>query len=129
MSSRPITAEIAAVRSTTETSSDPILNADGGSITLSNEGQARVVTLVGDIDVKLRDQASTVLVSIATSRSPVAIDMSRVTSIDETGIAFVLQLATVEQEQGMPIVLRGAADDVVSTFQDLGISDHFVVAP
>lgn len=99
-----------------------------GSITLSDEGQARLVRLSGDINVTLREQASAVLLQVAMSTYPLIIEMQDVTGIDETGIAFVYQLAAVEDEGHQPIILRGAPTTVLATLGDLGIIDKFVIA-
>lgn len=121
----------AAVHSTSSahsTSTENSIPSSRGHIALSDEGQARLVRLSGEINVTLRDQASAVLLQVATSTLPLIVEMHDVTTIDDTGIAFVYQLAAVESEQHMPVVLRGAPTTVLNALDDLGISDRFVVA-
>ncbi len=62
------------------------------SITVAPEGDSSLVTLVGDIDGGLRDQASLVMTEVLARGVPVVVDLSAVTFIDSSGLAFVLQL-------------------------------------
>ncbi|TQK75869.1 STAS domain-containing protein [Rarobacter incanus] len=110
------------------TASSRGLRPSEGFISLGDEGQARLVRMAGNITVTLRDQASAALVGVALSSLPLIVDMHDVTSIDDSGIAFVYQLATVEAENSRPVVLRGAPAQVIDMLADLGVLDRFVVS-
>jgi anti-anti-sigma factor len=97
-----------------------------GSITVTEEPDASVVRLVGEIDVALRAAAGAALASTLERDLPVVIDTSQVTFVDSTGIAFLVQFATIGRDEGLAVTLRRPPALVVEVLDLLGVTDLFV---
>ncbi|WP_402464678.1 STAS domain-containing protein [Isoptericola aurantiacus] len=77
-----------------------------GGISLSETPRASVVTLWGEIDSALRNEASAALAGAFQRDQPVVVDASRVTFIDSAGIAFLVQLCRIGQDEGLTVSLH-----------------------
>lgn len=76
----------------TEPTAAALVTPPQAAITVGPHGDGSLVRLVGDIDGALREQASLVMTEVLSRRGPVVVDLSHVTFIDSSGLAFVLQL-------------------------------------
>ena len=102
------------------------VKAQAGGIRLTEELQFSVVDMWGEIDGALRPQASLALASALDRDLPVIIDTSRVTFMDSTGIAFLVQFYTIGREEGLPVSLRNPPTVVSDVLAMLGV-DGFLV--
>jgi anti-anti-sigma factor len=99
-----------------------------GSIKVLEEPCSSVVELEGEIDVALRTEAGAALASALERDLPVVLDTSKVTFVDSTGIAFLVQFATIGHDEGLHVTLRNPPTVVVEVLDLLGVSDLFVDA-
>ncbi|MEG3616564.1 STAS domain-containing protein [Isoptericola haloaureus] len=77
-----------------------------GGIVLNEAPEASVVTLWGEIDIALRDEASAALAGAFQRDLPVVVDASEVTFLDSAGIAFLVQLCRIGQDEGLSVTLH-----------------------
>ncbi|WP_277213176.1 STAS domain-containing protein [Isoptericola croceus] len=77
-----------------------------GGIALSERPSVSVVMMWGEIDVALRNEASAALAGAFQRDLPVIVDASRVTFIDSAGIAFLVQLCRIGQDEGLQVSLH-----------------------
>lgn len=77
-----------------------------GGIALTERPSASVVTMWGEVDIALRNQASAALAGAFQRDLPVVVDASRVTFIDSAGIAFLVQLCRIGQDEGLQVTLH-----------------------
>lgn len=89
---------------------------------------AVLVALRGQITATLRDQASQALSDVARTDRAVVLDLSDVTGIDQSGLAFIWQLAAVEREHNAPIVIRNAPPSLLHTMDSLHMLADFEIA-
>ncbi|PFG32859.1 STAS domain-containing protein [Sanguibacter antarcticus] len=99
--------------------------AQAGGIRLTEEPRSSIVDMWGDIDGALRPQASLALASALDRDLPVTIDTSRVTFMDSTGIAFLVQFYTIGREEGLPVTLRNPPRVVSDVLSMLGVDGFF----
>ena len=76
-----------------------------GGIEIS-EGFGSLIRLWGDVDASLRDQASAAMAEVLQRGGPYVIDVSEVSFIDSSGLAFILQLHRVAADEDTHVVLR-----------------------
>jgi anti-anti-sigma factor len=98
------------------------LRADGG-IELTEDVDTSHVRLWGDVDAGLRDQASQAMLRCLERGVPVVIDVADVTFIDSSGLAFVLQLHKVGEDEGMPVVVRNPPVLMLDLLEMLGMGE------
>ncbi|WP_251151522.1 STAS domain-containing protein [Cellulosimicrobium sp. Marseille-Q4280] len=96
-----------------------------GGIRLLEEPGASVVAMWGEIDVALRSEASAALANALERDVPVVIDTSRVTFMDSTGIAFLVQFYTIGSEEGLSVTLRNPPSVVTDVLEMLGVIEIF----
>ncbi|QJW38388.1 STAS domain-containing protein [Cellulosimicrobium protaetiae] len=96
-----------------------------GGIRLLEEPEASVVDMWGEIDVALRSEASAALANALERDVPVVIDTSKVTFMDSTGIAFLVQFYTIGSEEGLSVTLRNPPTVVTDVLEMLGVIDIF----
>ena len=96
-----------------------------GGIRLLEEPEASVVDMWGEIDVALRSEASAALANALERDVPVVIDTSKVTFMDSTGIAFLVQFYTIGSEEGLSVTLRNPPTVVTDVLGMLGVIDIF----
>ncbi|WP_265522007.1 STAS domain-containing protein [Oerskovia flava] len=99
--------------------------AETGGITLLEQCDASVVDMWGEIDVALRSEASAALANALDRDLPVVIDTSKVTFMDSTGIAFLVQFYTIGTEEGLEVVLRNPPTVVTDVLEMLGVIGIF----
>lgn len=91
-----------------------------GEIRVEVDRGLTVVRMIGEIDVALREQASTSMVAALTSDGAVVIDASEVTFIDSSGLAFVMQLLRAARESGLVVSLRDPSRAVRDVLEIVG---------
>ncbi len=96
-----------------------------GGIRLLEEPAASVVDMWGEIDVALRSEASAALANALERDVPVVIDTSKVTFMDSTGIAFLVQFYTIGSEEGLSVTLRNPPSVVTDVLEMLGVIEIF----
>jgi anti-anti-sigma factor len=96
-----------------------------GGIRLIEEPGASVVDMWGEIDVALRSEASAALANALERDVPVVIDTSKVTFMDSTGIAFLVQFYTIGSEEGLSVTLRDPPSVVTDVLEMLGVIEMF----
>ena len=100
-----------------------------GGIHLNEEVGHSVVDMWGEVDGALRPEASVALASALDRDLPVVIDTSRVTFIDSTGIAFLVQFYTIGREEGLEVTLRNPPAVVSDILAMLGVDEFLTFAP
>ena len=103
------------------------LSTTASGIRLQEEPTCSVVDVWGEVDGALRPEASAALASALDRDLPVIIDTSRVTFIDSTGIAFLVQLYTIGREEGLAVTLRNPPAVVSDVLAMLGVDDFPVL--
>lgn len=93
-----------------------------GGIDVREDGERTLVRMWGEVDAALRDQASLAMVQCLQRARPVTVDAGALTFIDSSGLAFVLQLHKVGQDDGMPLVLRDAPDLLTDLLEMVGMA-------
>jgi anti-anti-sigma factor len=93
-----------------------------GGIEVGEEGGRTLVRMWGEVDAGLREQASRAMVQCLQRATPVTVDAGGLTFLDSSGLAFVLQLHQVGQEDGQPLVLRDAPDLLLDLLEMIGMS-------
>ncbi len=95
-----------------------------GGIALLERPDCSVVDMWGEIDIALRNEAGAALAGAFERDLPVVVDTSRVTFIDSAGIAFLVQLCRIGQEEGLEVTLRcppPAVEDVLKMLEVEGV--------
>ncbi|MCB7135977.1 STAS domain-containing protein [Cellulosimicrobium marinum] len=99
----------------------------GSGITDEPRDGGVVVTMWGEVDAALRDRASEAMSSVLATAGPVVIDVSEVTFIDSSGIAFIIQLYLLGQEDGRSVVLRDPSPSIVELLDMIGMGGRIPV--
>lgn len=86
-----------------------------------------VVTMWGEIDVALRDRASEAMSYVLDARGRVVVDVADVTFIDSSGIAFIIQLYMLGEEDGRDVVLRDPSPSIVELLDMIGMGGRIPV--
>lgn len=97
------------------------------SITCSADAGSTVVTLAGEIDAALRDQAGEAMVAVVVQNAPVVIDVGAVSFIDSSGLAFLVQLHRLCSESDLDLELLDPSDNLLDLIDVLGMGDQFRV--
>ncbi|MBE3074489.1 MAG: STAS domain-containing protein [Actinobacteria bacterium] len=98
---------------------------EAGSISTTEELDATVIHLRGEIDASLRAQAGAVIAQVLDRRLPVILDTGEVTFIDSTGMAFLIQCCTISHQEGLRVTLPDPPAAVTSVVDALAINDLF----
>lgn len=92
-----------------------------GGIELRPDDGRAVVRLWGDVDASLREQASMTMLALVDRGGPYVVDVSEVTFLDSSGIAFVLQVHRMATDQGSTAVLRDPPALVIEMLDLIGL--------
>lgn len=92
-----------------------------GGIEVDQDPDRALVRLWGDVDASLRDQASMAMVALVNRGGPYVVDVSAVTFLDSSGIAFVLQVHRMATDQGSTAVLRDPPALVIEMLDLIGL--------
>lgn len=96
-----------------------------GSIKVLEETRTSVVELSGEIDVALRSEAGAALARALERNLPVELDTSKVTFVDSTGIAFLVQFATIGRNESLDVTLRRPPEVVSEVLDLVGVEGLF----
>ncbi|PFG34597.1 STAS domain-containing protein [Sanguibacter antarcticus] len=107
--------------------STPTDRDDANGITCSVRPGTTLITLTGDIDAALREQASAAMVSLVGRDAPVVLDTRRVTFIDSSGIAFLVQVYKVCDESSLELVLLDPPVNLVDLLDMVGMRELFTI--
>lgn len=105
------------------------LGATLGGIMLQEGVSHSIVDMWGEIDGALRPDASAALARALDRDLPVVIDTSRVSFIDSTGIAFLVQFYTIGREEGLQVSLRNPPAVVSDVLAMLGVDEFLNRTP
>jgi len=100
-----------------------------GTIRVDAQDTTTVISLVGEIDAALRDEAGACMGVALVSGLPVVIDATRATFIDSSGIAFVLQLHLAASAERIPVSLLDPHRVLRDVLDMVGISDEMLPEP
>lgn len=95
-----------------------------GGIGVADVEDVTVVTMWGEVDAALREQASESMAAALTSPLRVVVDVSDVTFIDSSGLAFVLQLHLAATETGRRVTLHDPHGTVTDLLAMIGMADE-----
>ncbi len=98
-----------------------MVDADANGIELREEPDLSLIEMWGEIDVALRAEAGAALANALARQLPLVVDTSRVTFMDSTGIAFLVQFAAAGAEQGLEVRLRRTPPVVSDVLDMLGV--------
>ncbi|GAA1992148.1 hypothetical protein GCM10009718_32360 [Isoptericola halotolerans] len=90
-----------------------------GGIALTEHPSVSVVTMWGEIDIALRNQASAALAGAFQRDLPIVVDTSAVTFIDSAGIAFLVQICRIGQDEGLKVSLHDPPAAIRQTLRTL----------
>ena len=96
-------------------------------ITCTDRTGETVITLRGDIDAALREQASSAMVFLVGRDQPVVLDTGGVTFIDSSGLAFLVQVYKVCEESSIGLVLLDPPANLLDLLDMLGMGDRFTI--
>ena len=100
---------------------------DANGIACSAESGTTRIVLRGDIDAALREQASAAMVFLVGQELPVVLDTGRVSFIDSSGLAFLVQVYKVCEESALGLVLLDPPENLVDLLEMLGMGDRFTI--
>ena len=92
-----------------------------GGIALTERSSVCVVTMWGEVDIALRNEASAALSGAFQRDLPVVVDASRVTFIDSAGIAFLVQLCRIGRDEGLRVSLHRPPPAVLDVLRMLDL--------
>lgn len=96
--------------------------ADAGRIEVSPFEDGSLVAMSGEIDGSLRGEAGLAMAAVVGRGGPVVVDMARVTFIDSSGLAFLIQLHRLSAEEpAQRVVLRDPPSLVLEMLGMLGL--------
>ena len=100
-----------------------------GRVSVTHDEHGSVVTLHGDIDAALRDEAGLTMAAVLAHGGPVLVEMSRVTFIDSSGLAFVIQLHRLGvEDESQPCTLLNPPDLVLEMLEMVGLAGEIPLA-
>ncbi|MDQ0372481.1 STAS domain-containing protein [Cellulomonas humilata] len=100
-----------------------------GTIRVDAQDTKTVISLVGEIDAALRDEAGACMGLALVRGVPVVIDSTLATFIDSSGIAFVLQLHLAASEERIPVTLLDPHRVLRDVLEMVGLSGELPAAP
>jgi anti-anti-sigma factor len=96
-----------------------------GGIMFEEQSRTSVVSMWGEIDVSLRGESSAAIANALERAKSVVIDTSRVTFMDSTGVAFLMQMYTYGTQDGLTVTLPDPPPVVRSVIEMLGVDVLF----
>ena len=101
---------------------------DQHSISCDDVAGTTHVFLCGEIDAALRDQASEAMVFVVAANRPVVVDVTDVTFIDSSGLAFLVQLHRLCGESDLDLELRNPSENILDLLEVLGMREEFTIS-
>lgn len=96
-----------------------------GGIMFEEQSRTSVVSMWGEIDVSLRGESSAAIANALERAKSVVIDTSRVTFMDSTGVAFLMQMYTYGTQDGLTVTLPDPPPVVRNVIEMLGVDVLF----
>jgi anti-sigma B factor antagonist len=93
-----------------------------GRIEVSLQRDVSVITLVGEVDLAMRETLDAACREVLDRDLPVRIDASALSFIDSSGLAFITRLVQVGSG-GRPAEVSGASPLIVDTIRIVGLAD------
>ena len=100
-----------------------------GTIRVDAQDSQTVISLVGEIDAALRDEAGACMGVALVSGLPVVVDSTLATFIDSSGIAFVLQLHLAASAERIPVTLLDPHRVLRDVLEMVGLSGELPPVP
>jgi len=98
-----------------------------GNIHVEDRGTHLVILLAGDVGTALREEAGVALARTSAADVPVAIDVTHLHTIDQSGVAFLWQTAQVCAERGRIATLVNPPQHLAEELTALRVADLFTV--
>ena len=93
------------------------------SITRTDDGDAVVLALSGELDVISAPELAEQLDALAADASPrVLLELSRLTFVDSAGVSVLVKARHEAEANGRRLILRGATEQVHQVFSVLGLA-------
>jgi anti-sigma B factor antagonist len=108
-------------------STHPLGRDDASGISFTTVDGSTWITLHGEVDAALRDQASEAMVFLMVQNAPVVLDVGAVTFIDSSGLAFLVQVYRVCEESGIDVELLDPTPNMLDLLDVLGMTDRFAI--
>jgi anti-sigma B factor antagonist len=97
---------------------------------MSRKEQPNVLPLEGEIDLHVSPEvAESLRTMIATKPNPVVVDLSRVTYLDSSGLAVLIESMQKVQEYGGKFALAGVQESVQHIFEIARLDQVFQIYP
>jgi anti-sigma B factor antagonist len=87
------------------------------SYAVRTDGGYAVVELTGDVDLSCSPDARATILSCLTSNRPVLVDLSRVTYIDSSGVASLVEGYQTAKKKGLKFGLVGVSEAALSVLK------------
>jgi anti-sigma B factor antagonist len=100
-----------------------------GTIRVDAQETKTVISLVGEIDAALRDEAGACMGIALVKALPVVVDSTLATFIDSSGIAFILQLHLAASAEQIPVTLLDPHRVLRDVLDMVGLSGELPAAP
>lgn len=94
----------------------------GGDVSVLFDSDETLIRLAGEVDLALAESLDFVAEHATKRESPVRVDVSEVTFIDSTGLAFLGRLAAAGHAAGWAPHVVGASQVVLDTIQIGGLT-------
>ena len=93
------------------------------SITRTDDGDAVVLALSGELDVISAPDLAEQLDELAASACPrVVLELSRLSFVDSAGVSVLVKARHEAEANGRRLILRGATEEVHQVFSVLGLA-------
>ena len=97
-------------------------------ITIKEEGNVTVVTLVGELDGKTSPEAQEQILPLIQPEGRLLLDMSQLQYMSSAGLRTMLLLYRKVSGSGGSIVLAGLAPEIQDTMSATGFLHYFIMA-
>lgn len=95
-------------------------------ITTSEEGDASLLVVVGEVDASSADELRGAVVQALTVRPAVIIDLAGVTFMDSSGLSVLTHARSQADERGGALTLRSPSSCVTRLLEITGLAEHFL---
>lgn len=89
--------------------------------------EGSTVTLWGEIDAALRPDASEAMTFLVGRTGPITIDVEKVSFIDSSGVAFLLQVYMIGNEAGESVTLRNPSREIEDLLAMIGMAGQIEI--
>jgi len=92
------------------------------------EGEAIVVSFSGDIDLEFSGEVRTILLDAIPKTRALIVDMEKVTLIDSSGVASLLEAFQSARKKGKDYIIAATGSSVMRVFKLARLETVFVLA-